>query len=645
MAGLFESMAKSGGSVAGGVMRGFAEGLHEQSAKEMAAELEARKALAAKFKQIADDDTYDERARQDADRHYVSLMMIEPGKKRPKEYQPDKAYNGLPKAYFDVTYRKVMKDGPKEPAEPKEPADPGSAAPVTVGTNLPPMPDVGGDIGSPSAAASGLPDVGGPMRMPGLSNPAAGDQTIPPMPDLGINFDDYAPTRRSDREMKLEDAGTAIEIDDKKRHALVKALTDLGVPKEVIERTVIDSISGVTMPNQRQFAPQKIVVKGPDGQMRATRAVWQGNGYVDAMSGQPLEGEIVDGVQWLDLGDKKVLVDGGGKPIGPIADKAQRETEYKIDPLTGLISMVPIVRGEGGIRGGGRGSTSAPATPATSAPSAIPPMPSIDGPATTTPTAPVASTPQPEPAAAPSSSIDQVLAGNDAVSINARAIANGNAKIENIQGNALKTAVQKKLEDANVILLSDAEQKALEDALSAKSIADRIRELTEQIQADPANLPLQDILNSEIESIRGIYAKGTFKEAGVLTQQDIERSGAMLPGGKMTALQSAIPVIGWIKANPLEKLDELDRILRRGLTTKFRGRKGTWLQKFGERSSVLPVADADVVRSYVSRFVKPGASPTADDAKKVRAALLKDGWEIPNQTAAPTSSPPATPPK
>lgn len=195
MAGPFESLAQSSGSagnVAGGLMRGFAEGLQEQSAKQLSKELADRKALAEKFRAIADDKTYPEDARTAADRHYVTLTMLPLEKKRPKEYQPDKAYNGLPRAYFEVTYKKVMRDGPQEPKEPAAPSMPGSMG----------MP---GEAPDPSTSQIPSPPSVGPDGMQATPGSAAGAApALPPMPDLGIDFSSYEPTRRSDLEMARE---------------------------------------------------------------------------------------------------------------------------------------------------------------------------------------------------------------------------------------------------------------------------------------------------------------------------------------------------------------------------------------------------------------------------------------------------------
>lgn len=211
--GLFEGLAGHLQHPASQIADGFANGIREAHANALVDELRQRSELEKRFKEIADDPSYPDDAKLAARHHALTLAMLPPTKKRPKEYQPDKAYNGDPKALFDITYKKVMRDGPSQPAQPPDPSAPTELAPppdVSLSDNaagMPPSPggaqSTAGKI-SPGPAIAPPPSIGGSM---GGSSSAAGPSnlsaSIPPPP---VDMSQFAPARRSGEDMAAEEA-------------------------------------------------------------------------------------------------------------------------------------------------------------------------------------------------------------------------------------------------------------------------------------------------------------------------------------------------------------------------------------------------------------------------------------------------------
>lgn len=219
-------------SAAAEIARGWARGMQQNNAKQLVAELNAREQLAKKLEEIEKDNGYDPDARDKARNFAIALRMLPPTDKRPKEFEPDPKlakqlglsdFEAIP-ALVQVTLKKRMKDGPKEPPQPAEPADPSASfnAPPAAGGAMPPVPSMPG-MPTLEAPPSMPPMPGGQQLGPnqvtaapavpsapagsmgGTVGSAPSSGVLPPPPELP----EYISTRRTPEEIALEEGRLA----------------------------------------------------------------------------------------------------------------------------------------------------------------------------------------------------------------------------------------------------------------------------------------------------------------------------------------------------------------------------------------------------------------------------------------------------
>lgn len=191
------------GQAAAAIGKSFIEEFQRGREKIFLKELEDRKALAAEFEKLAEDQALDEADRRQAMAHARALRLLMPEKKRPKEYLPDEKLRqstgdplGIP-AMVPLLYKKVMKEGPKQPEKPAaitappSPTAPGAGGPGSpppgMTTAMPPMPSMpGGESQGPNAISPapgmpGMPDAtAAPAMAASPSSPSL--PSMPPMP-------------------------------------------------------------------------------------------------------------------------------------------------------------------------------------------------------------------------------------------------------------------------------------------------------------------------------------------------------------------------------------------------------------------------------------------------------------------------------
>ena len=94
-----------------------------------------------------------------------------------------------------------------------------------------------------------------------------------------------------------------------------------------------------------------------------------------------------------------------------------------------------------------------------------------------------------------------------------------------IRGEALAEAVTQ-----GGFFISQADKDALRKLSTAESIVDDLEYYIKRVQDDPTDIAALATLNGLREATAGVFAKGVFAEVGVLTDQDVGRVKAIIPG-------------------------------------------------------------------------------------------------------------------
>jgi hypothetical protein len=192
--GLFSS-GGGNGQAAASLARGLFGGMAEQRKTAREQEEKRRAALIKQFDDIYDNKAgdWDEETRFKAIQYANQLRQVLYEPKAPKEFVPDK--EGRVPALVDVTYRKMLKNGPGTPAEPPVPADPDAAA----GGAMPNFDQMVTASGAPSVPSA--PQPGGQHVGPNQITPGPAIPEMPPQPAM-LSLEEKAQRARTDSDIR-----------------------------------------------------------------------------------------------------------------------------------------------------------------------------------------------------------------------------------------------------------------------------------------------------------------------------------------------------------------------------------------------------------------------------------------------------------
>lgn len=166
----------------------------------------------------------------------------------------------------------------------------------------------------------------------------------------------------------------------------------------------------------------------------------------------------------------------------------------------------------------------------------------------------------------------------------ANKVEKGEAQITNIPSLALRNRVTQELENRGSVILQPKEREVLQGIEDAKGILGQIDGLVDKIGKNPTDLESMGLLKNYVESIRSILSKRIFLETGVLTDKDVARAGANLPGGFMGPIMAAT-LTNYTKKN----IAQIRGILSLGEKNFWETRKGTF-KRGGQSGATAPNA-------------------------------------------------------